>query len=334
MPEFHKKPVTSSDVAKAACVSQTTVSRVLNMDSKVKEVTRNKVLNAAMELGYTPNAIARSLTSRKTGIIAIVTISSTNPYFSIITGELSKLFHGAGKQILYFEMDIEQEIDDILYKILQYQVDGVIIISAAVTAKSTDAAIKINVPVVVFNKRSVTPGVHSVCSDNVEAGRMVADFLINKGYTDFSYIGSPTLSSTSSDRLKGFSDRIEEHGYNLCSVAMGDYSYASGGSAMRTIMDGATRPNAVFCANDLMALGALDMARRELSLRIPEDVAIVGFDDIDIASWAGYSLTTVHQPFAEMAADTFQYLTNNIHDNSVCNTLKLFQCHIVERSTT
>lgn len=334
MPEFHKKPVTSSDVAKAACVSQTTVSRVFNMDNKVKEITRNKVLNVAMELGYTPNAIARSLTSRKTGIIAIVTINSTNPYFSVITGEFSKLFHEAGKQILYFEMDIEQEIDDILYKILQYQVDGVIIISGAITAKSTDAAVKTNVPVVVFNKRSVTPGIHSVCSDNVEAGRMVADFLINKGYTNFAYFGSPTFSSTSSDRLKGYSDRIDEHGYNLPSVVMGDYSYDSGGFCMRAIMSEATRPIAIFCVNDLMALGALDTARLELSLRIPEDVAIVGFDDIEIASWAGYSLTTVHQPIAEMAAETFHYLTNNVQDTSATKTLKLFQCHIVERSTT
>ena len=330
------KPVTSIDVAREAKVSQATVSRVFSMHPNVSVETYNKVIQAANRLGYTPNAIARSLSSKRTNIIAIVTIDFVSPHRSTIISKLSKRFQQEGKQILYFETGLEQDIHTILQQILPYQVDGIVITSASVGAESNKTAIGSDIPIVIFNKHNRTKGIHAVCSDNVESGRMVATYLYERGYRSFAYVGSSMFRVTSNLRRNGFVQRLREFGISDCLCVEGNYTYESGRKAMQTIWEKRKShlPKAVFCADDLMAIGVLDAARYDYSLRVPEDMAICGFDDIEMASWQGINLTTVHQPIDEMVDETCRYIMEQLHHRDESEGLCLFPCSIKERSTT
>lgn len=325
--------VTAYDVAQLARVSQATVSRVFSATSVVKSETKDRVEAAAALLGYTPNAIARGLTSHKTGIIAVVSISSGNPYFSMIISKFYAKFQEAGEQILYFEVEAELELDRLLYKILQYQVDGIVIISAAVTSSSASMVTRVNTPIVVFNKTVSSKEVYVVCSDNVEAGRSVANYFLDRGKKRIACIGSDRFQGTSAGRARGFTERMQERGYELISFQLGDHSYDSGRLAIKKMISENINPDAVFCVNDLMAFGAVDALRKELGLRVPEDVAVIGFDDIEPSSWKGYDLTTVHQPIDEMVEASYQYLSKRIDGEPIEPTLQLFNCSIVERGT-
>lgn len=332
-----KKTITSIDVAKLANVSQSTVSRVFSMNSSVNPDTYSKVIAAAEQLGYTPNAIARSLSSNRTNIIAIVTINSVSPHRSRIISKLSRRFHEEEKQILYFETGYEQKIGEILDQIIPYQVDGIVVTSASVMAESKEQIFNYGIPIVIFNKHTRTQGIHSVCSDNVESGRMVASFFVEKGYRSFAFLGSSVFRSTSNLRMQGFVGRLKEYGINECLCIDGNYTYESGRTAMRKLFEikKGEFPMALFCADDLMALGALDSARNEVSLRVPEDIAICGFDDIEMASWQCFNLTTVHQPIDEMVEETCRYIMARLNnDDNVTDGLQLFRCSIVERGTT
>ena len=325
---------TSIEVAKKAGVSQATVSRVFNKKENINTDTQKRVEQAAKELGYMPNAIARSLISRKTNLIALVTVRSENPHYWRIASHLSQKFANAGKQILYCECDFEQNINDIFFQVMQYQVDGVIIMSAAVSPEITKECARVNIPVVIFNRYLTHPNFCTVCSDNVGAGALVADYLAAKGYDSFGYIGTDRLLvQISSDRQRGFAQRLSELSLSFCATEYGDYSYESGKAAMHRLMQAKERPRAIFCANDLMAFGAMDAARTEMGLKIPQDVAIVGFDGLQESGWDSYRLTTVKQSVDYMIDEAFDYLAKKMDGAEVPGSLKLFPCEMIERET-
>jgi DNA-binding LacI/PurR family transcriptional regulator len=325
--------INSKTVAKMAGVSQATVSRVFNSQVNIREETKRRVLDAGHKLGYYPNAIARSLTSRKSNLVAVVSIGTVNPYYHSNIVKISSEIQKSGRQTLFFVSPKEQELDDILAQILQYQVDAVIVLSAVLSTQMTRQCARVQVPVVVFNKYTVNKNVLSVCSDNVGAGWLVANYLYEKGHQKYAFIGSETFSGTSSDRQKGFLDCLAEKGIGNCIVRNVPYTYRDGYEAMRSILQDASRPDAVFCAGDLMALGALDVARSEFGMDVPRDIAIIGFDNIPDASFEAYHLTTVEQKIDEMVRMTFDYLNNRLSGNSTVNGVHLFDCRIIERSS-
>jgi DNA-binding LacI/PurR family transcriptional regulator len=325
--------INSKTVAKIAGVSQATVSRVFNSQVNIREETRQLVLDTAHKLGYRPNAIARSLTSRKSNLVAVVSIGVVNPYYHSNIVKISNEIQKSGRQTLFFVSTKEQELDDILAQILQYQVDAVIVLSAVLSTQMTKECARVRVPVVVFNKYTVNENVLSVCSDNVGAGWMIANYLYEKGHQRYAFIGSETFSGTSSDRQKGFLDCLAEKGIGDCVMRSVPYTYREGYEAMCSILRDIPRPDAVFCAADLIALGALDAARWEFGMDVPRDIAIIGFDNIPEASFEAYRLTTVEQKIDEMVSMAFDYLNNRLSGNPVPNGLHLFGCEIIERSS-
>lgn len=325
--------VTSKDVAELAKVSQATVSRVFSRNGYVKGATAQRVMEAAKQLGYSPNAIARSLNSKQTDLIAVVTVDFDNPFYQAITSRLSVMIEEMGKQMLLIQSGFETELDQILERVLQYRVDGVVVVSAAISSHMMTRITQINTPLVIFNKQFDSRFFFSVCSDNLDAGAMVADYFWERGYRSFGYISGNILRQTSGNRHKGYVDRLATYGVKECIVANGDYSYQSGCDALLKIAAQGQLPRAIFCANDLMAFGAMDTVRFDLGLRVPEDVAFVGFDDLQQSSWKNYQLTSVSQPLEEMVEYTRSYLARKLASPEATGGYLLLKCRIHERGS-
>jgi DNA-binding LacI/PurR family transcriptional regulator len=336
MPEVYRenpKAITSVGVAYHAHVSQATVSRVLNAKGNVRKETAEKVMAAVEELGYQPNAIARSLINRKTDIVALVSVHSTHSFYLNIINNISQTLSRAGKHILYFQVKFDEDLKEIFKQVHQYQLDGMIIQSAAVFPRITEAAERINLPIAVFNRPICSDSIYSVCSDNVKASRMVADYLIAKGYRSFGFIGSTVMENISSDRQKGFTDRLRELGGYKPVVEYGTFTYSSGWEAMRRIAETKKLPEAIFSSNDLMAMGAMDFLRHELKLSLPGDIGIIGFDAIQEGAWHAYNLSTVEQPIATMIETICDYLLKSMNNEPIMEKTRLFDCKILERGS-
>lgn len=325
--------VTSNDVAEHANVSQATVSRVFNKSGKVRPETVEQVMSAARELGYMPNAIARSLTSKQTDMIAVVSVRFDNPFYQTLLIKMSDMIAEMGKKMILIQTQFDQSLEDILYQVMEYQVDGIVVLSAALSAKLLDEFIRVQIPLVIFNKHFDSRTFFSVSSDNVDAGHLVADHLVEQGRRSFGFISGVQLSQTSDFRYKGYTDRLRELGFDSCVTIAGDYSYRSGYEGLLELHKRNALPEAVFCVNDLMALGAIDAARR-LGMRIPDDIAFVGFDNLEQGEWEAYRLTSVQQPVNEMISHTFNYLTNKLERAETSGGYILLKCKLVHRGSS
>lgn len=330
------KIVTSMDVARLAGVSQTSVSRVFNADCsrEVKQETREKVLAAAKKLGYKPNIIARSMISRKTDIIGIVIGNPVGPFYTKIITSLTAKIQEQGKQCLMFTVESEQDIDIILERVLQYQVDGIIITAAALSREMANLCIQNDTPVVLFNR--FVPGLNasSVYCDNIEAGRIVAQYLAESGHENIAHITYKKDSSSVIERRIGFYGMLREYGiYNVVEEVC-DYTYESGYNVALKLLKQENRPDAIFCTSDLIAMGAMDVARFEMGLKVPEDIAIVGFDNIPMASWSAYDLTTVNQPVELLVEETVNTLSQLIEKPSIGPISKMLKMDLVKRGST
>lgn len=331
---MRKTPVSSTDVARLAGVSQAAVSRVFTPGASVSNEMRAKVMAAAKQLGYRPNAIARSLIQRSTRIIGLVMVRFMNPFYARLLQEFTGRLQALGYWTLLLNVAHGDELEKTLPAALQYQVDGLIVTSATLSSRLADECAQYGTPVVLFNRYSLDSNVNAVCCDNVRGGRLVADALANAGHQRIAYIAGEPGSSTNQDRERGFTSWLQERGHEVAFVEQGDYSYESGYAAAKRLLDRPDRPDALFCANDMMAMAALDVARCELNLRVPDDIAIVGFDDIQQASWPKYDLTTVRQPVERMVDATVELLLSAIEAPDGERVLRMIPPTLVVRSST
>lgn len=306
--------VTSSDVAKEAGVSQSAVSRAYTPGASVSEATKEKVFAAAKKLGYQPNAIARSLISRRSNMIGIVMADIVNPFYPAVLDMFMRLFQERGHRVMLFMAARDQSIDDLLPRLLEYQVDGVVITSVTLSSEMANYCAKLGTPVALFNRYVPQAEASSVCCDNIDAARNVADLLLDAGHRRLGYIAGVENTSTNQDREYGFTSRIRERRMPPPLREVGHYTYEGGFEAALRLFAGEDKPDALFCANDIMALGVMDAIRGKLKLRIPEDVSVIGFDDIASAAWEGYRLTTVRPPAEKMVELTVQTLVDCIND--------------------
>jgi DNA-binding LacI/PurR family transcriptional regulator len=295
-----QKPVTSIDVARLAGVSQPTVSRAFDPEASVAPTTRAKVLVAARELGYQPNVIARSLSTRRTDIVGLVMANLTHSLFypNVLDAFIDQL-QAHGKQSLLFNVPPDRPVDDILSRILGYQVDALVIASTMPSNEIIDECNQRRTPVILLNRYAPETSANSVCCDNVAGGRMAADLLLDAGHERLAFLAGIAGTATNRLRENGFASRLQERGYTAMTREQGAYTYTSGYEATRRLLAQNRPPDAIFCAADIMALGAMDAAR-EAGLTIPDDLSIVGFDDIPVAGWPAYNLTTIRQPIAQM----------------------------------
>lgn len=319
------KQVTSIDVAQLAGVSQSTVSRVFSPNANVSEAKRQRVFKAAAELGYLPNAIARSLTTQRTNIIGLVMANLTSPFYPYVLEKFLQRFQGLDKQVLLFTAAPNQDVDEIMPHILQHRVDALIVTSATLSSEMADECLRYGVPVILFNRYVYGSNANAVCSDNVEGGRQVANLLLDTGHQHIAYIAGQPNASTNSDREKGFTGRLHERGVTNWLREEGDFFYQSGFEAAKRLLKRDDRPDAIFCASDSMALGAMDAARYEFGLNIPDELSIIGFDDIPMSSWPSYQLTTIAQQVDEMIEITLSILLDKIENPDSPPVINLVQ---------
>jgi DNA-binding LacI/PurR family transcriptional regulator len=303
---------TSFDVAALAGVSQSAVSRAFSPQSSIAAGTRARVLEAARTLDYEPNRIASSLITRRTNIVAVIVGDMTNPFYVQALHCIGRTLQALGRQVLLFTVDRGESADEVMRRVLQYQVDGVVLTSAQLSMRMTSRSLDRGVPIVLFNR--YVPGHEAACvrCDNAHGGALIAEAFLAAGARRFAMITGDPGATTSQDRVRGLVTCLAQAGVarNEIAEACGNATYDGGASAAMTLF-GRPRPewpDALFCINDIMALGAMDVLRVRLGANIPRDVQVAGFDDIPQAAHLSYQLTTVAQPVDAMVAEALALL--------------------------
>jgi len=308
-----KDAVTSQHVARKAGVSQSAVSRVFSEGASASAGMTEKVQKAAEELGYRPNVLARSLITGKSKIIGLIVAYLENQFYPEALEKLSLSLQERGYHVLVFMATLtDDNVDQLLDELLDFQVDGIVMASASMSSDLARRCKKAGVPVVLFNRRQDDDRLSAVTSDNVAGGKKIAEFLIAGEHNRIAHIAGWEGASTQRDRERGFMQALYSAGVSLFDREAGNYHFESTQAAARIMFSKKQIPDAVFVGNDHMALAVMECIRDEFGLRVPEDVSIVGYDDVELAGWPSFSLTTIRQPSNQMVAATVETLMGNI----------------------
>jgi DNA-binding LacI/PurR family transcriptional regulator len=327
-----KPIITSGDVARRAKVSQSAVSRAFTPGASVSAKTRESVLKAAAEMGYRPNALARAMNSGKSRLIAMLVAYLDNQFYPIVLERLSRILQAKGYQVLLFMTDPGNQ-DEVVQRILQYQVEGIVMASATLSSELARECAATGIPVVMFNRYVASSPASSVTCDNIEGGRNVADFLVRGRHQRIAFIAGAEDSSTNRDREAGFYKGLAEHGVTAFARAIGGYTFDGAKLAARQLLKLKQKPDAIFVANDHMAFAVMDVIRNEFGLRTPKDISIVGYDNVPEASWAAYDLTTVSQSAEKMVQTTAQILLEQIERSQVRRRAAVLPAEMVIRGS-
>jgi len=296
--EVAKRPNRPSahDVARVAGVSQAAVSRAFTPGAVISKTTREKVIVAAEALGYRPNLLARSLIKGSSDIIGVVIGNPQNPTFVAALAALSTRMSAAGRHLMIFTGETNASADVHVEDLLKYRVDGLLLMWTDISDKAALECRREGIPVVFLNRRSLVEGFTCVNGANFEGCREIARHLIEQGYRTIGFISGREDSVTNREREAAFTAELMAAGLAPPMRAIGHFERQAGMEAARTLLSSASRPDAIFCANDVMALGAIEVARTEFGLEIGREIGIAGFDDIEMSSWPSFQLTTYSQP--------------------------------------
>lgn len=327
--------VTISQVANLAGVSTTTVSHVLSGKRFVSEANRERVHQAVQELGYRPNNVARNLRTRRSQMVAVIIPDIANPYYTALARGIADEVDGDGYGTYICNTDglLERE-QKFIQDVLDRGVDGVAMASVHVATDLVSEAVRLGTPFTCVGGSIDLPDVDLVTADDEEGSRAATSYLITRGAKRVAMIAGSAGSGGGRDG--GYRRAQEEAGLRVHDdlVVSGDWTRHGGREAMRELLTRIPRPDAVFCANDLMAIGAMDTVR-EAGLSIPGDISLVGFDDIDAASLVTPALTTVSNPSYDAGRVAGELLLERISGQAVDGrrTVRL-PCRLIEREST
>jgi len=294
--------ITSSEVAKRAGVSQSAVSRVFTPGASASAKTVEKVRRIADEMGYRPNFIARAMVSGKSRIIGLVVAYLENQFYPEALEKLSNALQEKGYHVLIFMAGKDNaSIEHVIEEILDYQVDGIVTASVAMSSTLANRCRAAGVPMVLFNRSQDDTGMSAVT--------------LATGHQRIGYIAGWEGASTQRDREAGFRAGLNAAGVALHAREIGNFTMNGATEAARR-MFAHSPPDAVFVANDHMALAVMDTLRFELGLTIPDDVSVIGYDDVPAAAWPAYNLSTVRQPANRMVAETVAILMAQIENKT------------------
>ena len=313
-PRPDRKRATSYDVAALAGVSQSAVSRVFQDGASASKAMRKRVMAAADELGYRPNAIARGLITRRSNMVAVVISKLTNLYYPEVLVQLTQRFSESGVRVLLFALERESDTERVVEQMLQYRVDGVLT-AAMFTPDQLQTIENAHIPVVFYNRTSKEHLVSSVRCDQEEGERWLVDELVAAGHRSFGIVEGPSDSVVSIERKVGALNELSQMGITDVTTARGDFGYETGRSCFaRIVAKRGSAPDAVIAANDVMAIGCIDEAREAFGLSVPDDISVVGFDGVGPARYAAYDLTTVRQPVQRMTESAASMLLERIEN--------------------
>lgn len=305
--------ITSLDVAQLAGVSQPTVSRVFSTGSNVTATLKERVENAARELGYRPNTLARSLITGKSCTIGVIVAYLDNPFYSEALEKLSSELKAQGYHILiFFAANLEEEIDPVVEELLDHQVDGIILASVSMSNMLTKRLESIGLPFVLFNRGQVGDNIASVTAANYQGGFKAGQFLLDGGHKRIAHISGWQKSLNGRERQQGFCDALSQAGMAPFALMDGAFNRDLASQKVRDLMAQSQKPDAIFVGNDHMAFAVLETLREELGLRVPMDVSVIGYDDVRMAAWKSFELTTLRQPANRMVKATVRILLNMV----------------------
>jgi DNA-binding LacI/PurR family transcriptional regulator len=295
-----RRAVTSYDVARRARVSQSAVSRCFTPGKSVSPAMRARIEEAAAALGYTPNAIARSLITRRSGLVGLVVTDATLRSFPVILHDLSDALERADLLPLLVTLAHEEDLAKVLPRILHYRPEAVLTLATASRA-SIDYAAARGVPCVLINRAAPSTIASSIRCDQALGVRQLVERLLAAGHRRFAFLGGKQDAPVSEERLRGFRQALRRANVAPLAIEHADYTYEAGRVAASALLRARPRPDVLVCASDTLAIGALDAARVDLRLDVPRELSVTGFDDIAESGHPTRDLTTVRQPTREMA---------------------------------
>ncbi len=325
--------VTSFDVAKLAGVSRSAVSRAFTPGSSISEKTRKKVLIAATELGYRVNQMARALNKQRTDLVGMIASRMSNPYRSEQIDALAKHLVREGFRPMLFCIDEDMDEEQLLSILLNYQVSGVVITSDAPPVEICNECARMRVPLALVDRIDDLPFVDRINGDNLKGGRMAAEVLMSAGRRDFIVVQQETIGYSGAARIAAFTERLSQEGLKTRVVNVDANEYEGGAEAVTEVLKSLDQNLGVFCPSDTVALGLIDTLRNKHNVRIPQQLSLIGYDDIPQASWSFADLTTIKQSVDEFARVTVELLRERIRHPDAKPKNKIVDVTLVRRGS-
>lgn len=327
---------TIREVASRAGVSPTTVSHVINNTRFVSADARQRVLDAMAELNYRPNVLARSLRRGETRTLGLILPDSANPFFAEIARAIEDTAFRNGYNVILGNSENELTKEQVYVDVLvNKQVDGLIFVATGDHSPSLEQLVNDGLPVVVVDRRLSDLEVDTVLTDNLQGGLTATRYLLDLGHRRIACITGPSNLTPSAERVIGYRQALEERSLPVDEtlIRKGDFHPHSGYLAVSQLLHRQPRPTAFFICNDMMAIGAL-RALAEAGLHVPQDCSLVGYDDIELASYVTPPLTTIRQDKNAMAEAAVQLLLERIAEPSLPARTRILPTCLVERQST
>ncbi|OEC99257.1 MULTISPECIES: substrate-binding domain-containing protein [Rhizobium] len=304
--------VSAEEVAQRAGVSRSAVSRAFTPGASVSDATRQKILRAAEELGYQVNHLARGLMRNESGIVCLIVSEVATPYRSALLRELTQQLQIVGKVAMLINTDrSDGSVDRALQQAIRYRADASIILSGLPDKSITQLCLRSGQRLVLINRDDDQPGPLRINLDDREAAGRVVTAFVRAGCTRLAFANSEAGTPSLSAREAGFVAAAKAQGLDVIVERYGWTGYEAGKVVAQRLLTRSERPDAVFCATDLLACGFMDAARHQFSISIPDQLCVIGFDDIEQASWSSYDLTTFTQPVAAIAREAVTWLSES-----------------------
>ncbi|MBF9051800.1 substrate-binding domain-containing protein [Roseobacter sp. HKCCD9010] len=322
--------VTAADVAKAAGVSRSAVSRAFTPGAYLDSAKRVAILATAKRLGYRPNALAASLQGNRTDLVAVIAGDMANHYDAAFVGALVAELNAHQKWPLVLSGS-DELTEQSIRSVLRYPLDAVIVRGGSLPASVFQDCARLSIPVISSGRVVDAPATDCAACRNKDGAELAIRTLLARGRTCFGYIGGPASWSSETERLAGVRHALAEAGLELCALTQSDYTFDGGRAAAET-MFATSDIDALFCANDAMALGALSAARNQ-NRAVPDQLSIIGFDDIALGAWPDFDLTTIRNPLDKTIAEILRLLEARLKDPSKDSETVMIDPELIARGT-
>ncbi|MBM7069172.1 LacI family DNA-binding transcriptional regulator [Actibacterium sp. 188UL27-1] len=327
--------VTSVDVARATGVSQPTVGRVFASDARVSPAMRARMMEAATALGYRHNTLVRAMITGRSNIIGLVVAYLENPFYAEAIERFSTCLKARGYHaLLVTASNDENNVDSVVKDIMGLQVAGMILASISATLSLTRELDRPGIPLVLFNRGQEDAMIPKVTAANFEGGRKTAHLLVRRGHKRIAHVSGWQGSLTGLDRMNGFLAGLADPGQTPVACIDSHYDRDHAKVVTRQVFATPDCPDAVFVGNDHMAFAVMEVLRHELALDIPGDVSIIGYDDVKMAAWQDFNMTTLCQPANRMVDATVDMLMQMISGAAMPVRHVKITSELIERGTT
>jgi DNA-binding LacI/PurR family transcriptional regulator len=326
--------VTAADVARRARVSRSAVSRAFTPGASVSAEVRQRVMRAAEHLGYRVNRLASSLNQARSNLIGLVGTDLQQPFHASLLATMSAALLADGFQCMLLNAaNAERDVGAVIARVLEYRVAAIVVMTGTPPARIVEECLSNGVPVILVNKLLPELAVDTVIADHAAGGRMAAEQLLAAGCRRLAVVSSAARTASLVGRIDAFCARARAaHGRVQVWAERETTDYETGREGARALL-AKQRIDGVFCVTDLLALGFLDAARFEQGRRVPDDLSVIGFDDIAQAAWDAYRLTTFRQPVGNLAAAVMKAIRRRMKDPVATHDLETVPIELVVRST-